>query len=66
VTRVFVVPQGSLSSIDNPRLLGVVSRSPRSSLRLYRGQDTYDAWLFFYGQSGDSNPEIIRFDRADK
>lgn len=66
VTRVFVVPQGSLSSVDNPRLLGVVSRSPRSSLRLYRGQDTYDAWLFFYGQSGDANPEIIRFDRADK
>ncbi len=66
VTRVFIVPQGSLGSVDNPRLLGVVSRSPRTSLRLYRDQDTYDAWLFFHGQSGDANPEIVRFGRADK
>jgi type II secretory pathway pseudopilin PulG len=66
VTRVFVVPEGSLGSVDNPRLLGVVSRSTRASLRLYHDQDTYDAWLFFYGQSAESNPEIIRFGRTDK
>ncbi len=66
VSRVFVVPEGSLGSIENPRLIGVVSRSTKASLRLYRGQETYDAWLFFLGQSGDKNPEIIRFDRPDK
>ncbi|MDD8027424.1 MAG: type II secretion system protein [Acidobacteriota bacterium] len=65
-SRVFVVPEESLSSVDNPRLIGVVSRSTRASIRLYRDQETYDAWLFFYGQSADSEPEIIRFGRSDK
>ena len=39
---------------------------PQTSLRIYNDQDTYDTWLFFYGQTPDSKPEIIRFGRADK
>jgi type II secretory pathway pseudopilin PulG len=66
VNRVFLVPQESLTSVENPRILGVVSRSPKTSFRIYNDRDTYDAWLFFYGQSPESEPEIIRFGRADK
>lgn len=66
VSRVFVVPEESLSSIQNPRILGVVSRSQRTSIRLYRDLDVYSDWLFFYGQTPDSEPDIIRFGRPDK
>jgi type II secretory pathway pseudopilin PulG len=66
VNRVFIVPEESLDSVQNPRILGVVSRSTRTSIRLYRDQDVYSAWLFFYGQTPDSEPDIIRFGRPDK
>ncbi|MCX6560313.1 MAG: type II secretion system protein [Candidatus Aminicenantes bacterium] len=66
VNRIFVVPQESVRSVENARILGVVSRSTKTSLRIYNDRDTYDAWLFFYGQSPDSEPEIIRFGRTDK
>jgi type II secretory pathway pseudopilin PulG len=66
VNRVFIVPEESLDSVQNPRILGVVSRSTRTSIRLYRDQDVYSAWLFFYGQAPDSEPDIIRFGRPDK
>jgi type II secretory pathway pseudopilin PulG len=66
VNRIFIVPQESVASVENARILGVVSRSPKTSLRIYNDRDAYDAWLFFYGQSPDSEPEIIRFGRADK
>jgi type II secretory pathway pseudopilin PulG len=65
-SQVLVVPQGSLSSVDNPRLIGVVSRSPRTGFRLYHDNETYDTWLFFYGQNAESNPEIIRLGRPEK
>jgi type II secretory pathway pseudopilin PulG len=64
--QVFVVGQGSLSSISGARILGVVSRSPRTSLRLYQDADTYDAWLFYYGQDSAAHPEIVRLDRPGK
>ncbi len=64
--RIFIVPEESLGSVQNPRILGVVSRSTRTSIRLYRDQDVYSAWLFFYGQTPDSEPDIIRFGRPDK
>jgi type II secretory pathway pseudopilin PulG len=64
--QVFVVGQGSLSSISGARILGVVSRSPRTSLRLYQDADTYDTWLFYYGQDAAAHPEIVRLDRPGK
>jgi type II secretory pathway pseudopilin PulG len=65
-TQVLVVPSGSLSSIPNARILGVVSRSPRASIRIYQDNETYDTWLFYYGQDPSSHPEIIRLGRPEK
>jgi type II secretory pathway pseudopilin PulG len=64
--QVFVVAQGSLSSINGARILGVVSRSTRASIRLYQDNETYDTWLFFYGQDPASHPEIVRLGRPEK
>ena len=36
-------------------LLGVVSRSEKTSLRLYKGESEYNKWLFIYGQGGIEN-----------
>lgn len=64
--RVFVVAEEALSAVGNPRLIGVVSRSTRASFRLYNDAETYDAWLFFFGQQPDSNPEIVRLAQPGK
>jgi type II secretory pathway pseudopilin PulG len=64
--QVFVVPLGSLSSIPNARILGVVSRSPQASIRIYQDNETYDTWLFYYGQDSSSHPEIVRLGRPEK
>jgi type II secretory pathway pseudopilin PulG len=65
-SQVFVVSEGALSSISNARILGVVSRSPRTSLRIYQDNETYDTWLFYYGQDATSHPEIVRMGRPEK
>jgi type II secretory pathway pseudopilin PulG len=64
--QVFVIPLGSLSSIPNARILGVVSRSPQTSIRIYQDNETYDTWLFYYGQDPSAHPEIIRLGRPEK
>jgi len=38
--QVLVVSSGSLSSIPNARILGVVSRSTRTSIRIYQDNET--------------------------
>lgn len=65
-SKVFVVPLGSLSSIPNARILGVVSRSPLASFRIYQDNETYDTWLFYYGQDPNAHPEIVRMSRPEK
>ncbi len=57
--QVVIVPQSALSSIQNPQILGVVSSSSQKSIRLYNEQDTYDKWLFYYGQDPKKSPEIV-------
>ncbi len=64
--QVLVVPWSSLSSIATPRILGVVSRSPRKSLRILDNSETYDTWVFYYGKVPGSKTEIIRLERPDK
>jgi type II secretory pathway pseudopilin PulG len=64
--QVLVVPQDNLSAVDDPRLLGVVSASPKKSFRIYNDAETYDQWLFFYGADPNNKPEIIYFGRAEK
>jgi hypothetical protein len=64
--QVLVVPRNLQDSVQNAQILGVVSSSPKKSLRIYLGQGTYDKWLFFYGQDQSKFPEIIRFGQEGK
>lgn len=57
--RVLVVSPGALSSVQNPQILGVVSSSSQKSIRRYNDEDTYDKWLFYYGQDPQKKPEVI-------
>jgi type II secretory pathway pseudopilin PulG len=61
-----LVPEASLSSISNPRIIGVASASTRTGFRLYEENETYDTWLFYYGSSPTVKPEIIRFGEPTK
>lgn len=62
--KILIAPQNSLSSIENPQIIGVVSSSPQKSFKIYLGQETYDKWLFFYGQDPEKMPEIIHYGQA--
>jgi type II secretory pathway pseudopilin PulG len=64
--RVFVVAEESLPTVGNPRIIGVVSRSTRTSFRIYNDAETYDTWFFFYGREPGSKPEIVRFAQPGK
>lgn len=64
--RVMVAPLKALSSIRNPRILGVVSTSTKKSIRIYKEQESYDKWLFFYGQDSAKIPEIVYYGQPSK
>jgi type II secretory pathway pseudopilin PulG len=64
--KVIIAPQGALSAINAPKIAGVVSASTETSIRIYLEQDTYDRWLFFYGQDPNSLPEIIEYGKELK
>jgi len=57
--QVMVAPPEALSSIVNPQIIGVVSRSTKKSIRIYNDQDSYDQWLFYYGQAAGKKPQIV-------
>jgi len=64
--QLLAVPEASLSSVSNVGIVGVVSRSEKTSIRTYNDETTYDKWLFFYGQGGATKPEITYYGRPDK
>jgi competence protein ComGC len=64
--RVMVAPLKALSSIDSPRIIGVVSSSTKRSIKIYLEQETYDKWLFFYGQDPKKLPEIIYYGQEEE
>lgn len=59
--QVLVAPESALESIQNPRILGVVSPSGKKSFKIYMEQESYDKWLFYYGQDPNKMPKIIYF-----
>jgi len=59
--EVLLVPEKALSSIRQPVLLGVAGSLTKPSIRIYNDQETYDRWLFYYGQDPDKLPKIIRY-----
>jgi type II secretory pathway pseudopilin PulG len=66
IAKVMLVPQKLLSSVDNPRIIGVVSTSNRKSFYIYDLNETYDTWLFYFGRQKGAKPEIIHFGAPTK
>jgi len=64
--KVLVAPLSALESISNPRIIGVVSSSSRSSMRIFHDQTTYDHWLFFLGFKPGKMPEIEFYNSDDR
>jgi len=64
--KILIVPLQTLTSVDNPQVLGVVSSSTKTSIKIYQDQTSYDKWLFFYGQDPSKMPDIVYFGEEDK
>jgi len=64
--QLLLVPEASLKSVDNPRIIGVVSASTKKSFYIFEENETYDAWLFYYGRTPGAKPEIIHFGSPQK
>ena len=64
--KVVVVPYNLIKSVDNPQIIGVVSSSTKKSIRIYLEQESYDKWLFFYGQDPKKMPEIVHYGESEK
>lgn len=61
IQKVLVVPAYALASFRLPRIIGVVSSSQKKSIKIFNNQESYDQWLFFYGQNPEEMPEISYF-----
>jgi type II secretory pathway pseudopilin PulG len=64
--KVLIAPQDAIESIDNPQIIGVVSSSTQKSIKIYHQQDSYDKWLFYYGQDPQKLPEIVYYGQKEK
>jgi len=64
--QVYLVPEKALSSVRQPIILGVASSSSNTSVKIYNDQETYDKWLFYYGQDPKKLPKIIRYGEEKK
>jgi hypothetical protein len=65
-SQVYVVPEKALSSVRQPVVLGVVSSSKSPSVKVYNDQESYDKWLFYYGQDPKKLPKIIYYGEKSK
>jgi type II secretory pathway pseudopilin PulG len=66
VQKIMIAPQSALSNLDNPQILGVVSKSTKRSIKIIQDQETYDKWLFFYGHDPQRMPEIVYYGQTEK
>ena len=66
VQKVLIAPKNALNAMGNPQILGVVSSSTEKSIKIYNEQETYDKWLFFYGQDPRRMPEIVYYGQSKK
>ena len=58
---------GKRAPLDSgPAILGVVSSSTQKSIKLYYDQDSYDKWLFYYGQDPEKLPTIVYYGQEEK
>lgn len=66
VQKVLIAPQEALSSVDNPQIIGVVSKSTQPSIKIHYQQESYDRWLFYFGQDPTKMPEIVYYGQKEK
>jgi len=66
VQKVLVVPQSALFAVQSPGIIGVVSSSSKKSIKIYNEQETYDKWLFFYGQDPQKMPDVVYYGQYEK
>ncbi len=64
--QVLVAPLSALATVQNPIVMGVVSSSTKTSIRMYEDQDRYDKWLFYYGHDPATQPKIVRLGGKEK
>lgn len=64
--QVLLVPEKALPSVQSALVLGVASPSTKKSIRIYNDQETYDKWLFYYGQDPKKLPKITRYGEKEK
>ncbi len=57
--ELLVGPASAVAAINNPLIIGVVSASTEKSIKIYNEKDSYDKWLFYFGQDPKKNPTII-------
>jgi hypothetical protein len=57
--EVLVARASMVRSLNNPRIIGVVSSSLDKSIRVFNEQESYDKWLFYFGQDPKKLPTII-------
>jgi type II secretory pathway pseudopilin PulG len=65
-SQIMVVPEANLAAAGPVRVIGVVSRSTRASIRIYNDQASYDQWFFYLGQDPKTVPEVVYLDGRDK
>lgn len=64
--KVLIAPQSVIDGINNAQIIGVVSMSTETSKMIYKDQDTYDKWLFYYGQDPEKLPEIVYYGQEER
>jgi len=57
--EILIAPPDALQSLNNPMIIGVVSSSTSKSFMIYNDKDSYDQWLFYFGQDPARTPSII-------
>ncbi len=63
--KLLVATPAGLKKISRPQIVGVVSSSPEKSVRIYDGEEYYQKWLFYYGQTPGKKPQLI-YQTAEK
>ncbi len=63
--EVLVAPESVVSSIKNAMVIGVVSSSTAKSVKVYYDQESYDKWLFYFGQDPKKLPKISYYGKKD-
>jgi len=58
--EILIAPAATLESLANPFIIGVVSSSSAKSIKIYNDKESYDQWLFYFGQAPGQAPSIVR------